>query len=66
MLSRPLPFCVICFPLIVFCRIDRVACEDVTIKGVSIPKGTHIQGLVYAIHHDPEYWPLPETFDPLR
>jgi len=35
-------------------------------KTLKIPKGTEIYTNFYAIHHDPDYWPDPERFDPER
>ena len=31
-----------------------------------IPAGTQVQVLLYALHHDPEFWEDPHTFDPER
>ncbi|XP_067946326.1 cytochrome P450 3A8-like [Watersipora subatra] len=47
-------------------RLDRATVEDATINDFTIPKGMMISCLVYPMHHDPEYWPNPETFDPVR
>jgi hypothetical protein len=47
-------------------RTDRQAGRDVTIQGVFIPKGMSIDIPIYAVHHDPEYWPEPDRFDPER
>ncbi|XP_067946118.1 cytochrome P450 3A11-like [Watersipora subatra] len=52
------------FPAIV--RVDRVASRDVTINGLDIPKGMIVNILIHAIHHDPEYWPEPDKYDPER
>ena len=52
--------CCLCF------RLDRVAGEDTTIKGINIPKGMIVNTLIYLVHHDPEYWPEPERYDPER
>ncbi|XP_076340696.1 cytochrome P450 3A24-like isoform X2 [Tachypleus tridentatus] len=47
---------------------DRVANEDYELgdTGVKISKGTIIQIPLYAIHHDPDYYPQPDVFDPER
>jgi len=34
--------------------------------GITIPKGTQTMIPVYAIHHDPEIYPNPDTYDPDR
>lgn len=46
--------------------LQRDCNEACTIKGVYIPKGLPILIPVYSIHHDPDIWPQPETFDPER
>jgi cytochrome P450 family 6 len=33
---------------------------------VTLPAGTGAYAPIYAIHHDPQYYPDPETFDPER
>ena len=47
-------------------RIQRVCKLDVEIDGVLIPKGAAVVIPVYALHHDPQYWPEPEEFHPER
>ncbi|KAK7806223.1 hypothetical protein U0070_008886, partial [Myodes glareolus] len=47
-------------------RIERVCKQDVEIDGVLIPKGSVVVIPVYALHHDPQYWPEPEEFHPER
>ncbi|XP_058060789.1 cytochrome P450 6A1-like [Anopheles bellator] len=46
--------------------LTRVAERDYTIPGTThvIPKGTLVQIPVYALHHDPDYYANPESFDP--
>jgi len=39
---------------------------DTTLGGYSIPNDTGILFLIYAVHHNPKYWPDPEKFDPER
>lgn len=34
--------------------------------GQRIPAGAVVETAVGALHHDPEHWPCPETFDPQR
>ncbi|KAI8510739.1 Cytochrome P450 3A4 [Branchiostoma belcheri] len=45
-------------------RIDRVCKEDTDVKGLHIPAGTVVNVPVWAIHHDADIWPEPETFKP--
>ncbi|PVD33388.1 hypothetical protein C0Q70_04644 [Pomacea canaliculata] len=47
-------------------RFSRMATEAITIKGVTIPAGMSVHFPLYAIHHDPEFWTDPETFNPDR
>ncbi|CAO2630644.1 Cytochrome P450 3A31 [Lemmus lemmus] len=47
-------------------RIDRVCKQDVDVDGVLVPKGSVVMIPVYALHHDPQYWPEPEEFHPER
>ncbi|MFJ5726060.1 cytochrome P450 [Streptomyces sp. NPDC093149] len=44
----------------------RVAAEDVELGGRTVPAGTMILYSAYALHHNPELFPDPETFDPDR
>ncbi|MER7462461.1 cytochrome P450 [Streptomyces sp. NPDC097981] len=44
----------------------RVAAEDVALGGLTVPAGTMILYSAYALHHNPELFPDPETFDPGR
>ena len=40
--------------------------EDMELEGHLIPKGTTISIAVNTIHHNPQVWPNPEEYDPLR
>ena len=48
--------------------LTRICETDYKIEGTDyfIPKGCDVQIPVYAIHHDPDIYPDPETFDPER
>ncbi|XP_072168352.1 cytochrome P450 3A6-like [Diadema setosum] len=45
---------------------DRYCKETFVHNGLTIPKGFQVLLAVYNIHHNPEYWPNPEVFDPER
>lgn len=47
-------------------RFTREAAQDCEMLGWRIPAGTVLEIAVGALHHDPEHWPYPETFDPER
>ena len=47
-------------------RTSRHTNKSITIGGVLIPKGAQLDIPILHIHHDPEYWPDPEKFDPER
>lgn len=44
----------------------RVAAEDVDLGGRTIDAGTMVLYSAYALHHNPDLFPDPETFDPGR
>jgi cytochrome P450 len=46
--------------------IARRAIEDDVIAGHHIRRGTTVVIPIHHIHHDPRWWPNPETFDPSR
>jgi cytochrome P450 len=46
--------------------IDRVAIDEDEILGYRYPGGTFTIQYIYGVHHDPDLWPDPETFDPGR
>lgn len=46
--------------------IAREAIEDDVIDGHHIRRGTTVVIPIHHIHHDPRWWPDPETFDPNR
>ncbi|GAV06313.1 hypothetical protein RvY_16327 [Ramazzottius varieornatus] len=47
-------------------RTERECSQEWTWKNLTIEKGTTIGIPIYALHHDPEFWQDPETFDPDR
>nr|XP_048289410.1 cytochrome P450 3A11-like isoform X2 [Myodes glareolus] len=47
-------------------RLDRFCKQDVEIDGVLVPKGSVVVIPVYALHHDPQYWPEPTELRPER
>ena len=46
--------------------VTREAAQDTQIGQYRIPAGTNVQIPVWQIHHDPNLWPEPYTFDPDR
>ena len=47
-------------------RLERAVSEDITVNGITIPKGIQVGVPVVALHMDPDIWPDPEKFDPDR
>lgn len=46
--------------------VGRVALEDTTLGGYSIPKGTQVQVSPHVLQRRPDYWDEPEEFRPER
>eukprot|EP00698_Gefionella_okellyi_P017150 TRINITY_DN4973_c0_g1_i3.p1 TRINITY_DN4973_c0_g1~~TRINITY_DN4973_c0_g1_i3.p1 ORF type:complete len:310 (-),score=65.12 TRINITY_DN4973_c0_g1_i3:41-970(-) len=46
--------------------LPRTLAEDTKLYGHMVAKGTSVSVLIDAVHHDPEYWPEPDRFDPER
>jgi cytochrome P450 len=46
--------------------VGRVAAEDMTIGGVTVPKGDNMLLLLAAAHRDPDAFDRPDVFDPER
>lgn len=44
----------------------RVTTETVELGGVTLPKGTHVMGILNAANHDEAQFPDPEVFNPRR
>jgi cytochrome P450 len=57
--------CLRYYPPVTF-FVSRQSTAEYKYKNISIPADVAIQVVVPAMHHDPEYWPQPEVFDPLR
>jgi cytochrome P450 family 3 subfamily A len=46
--------------------LDRVCAEDTTLGPYNVKKDTLINFPIYAMHHNPKYFPEPEKFKPER
>nr|ATW72294.1 cytochrome p450 CYP3044A7 [Brachionus calyciflorus] len=47
-------------------RLDRIASADYEYNGMKIPKGMVWSVPIWALHHDPEIYPEPDSFRPER
>ncbi|XP_074049663.1 thromboxane-A synthase [Macrotis lagotis] len=47
-------------------RFTRETAKDCEVMGLHIPAGAIVETAVGYLHHNPEYWPNPETFIPER
>lgn len=52
------------FPSVPF--FARTICQDTSIRGFTVPKGSTVVIVTYALHRDPRYFPEPEEFRPER
>lgn len=44
----------------------RETSEEIEVDGRKIPKGVWVAIVIYFLHHNPNVWPNPDVFDPLR
>jgi cytochrome P450 len=49
-----------------FWMVDRMALADDRAGDFDIPKGSTVVVFIYGVHHAPQYWENPESFDPER
>ena len=49
-----------------FWMVDRMALADDRAGDVDIPRGSTVVVFIYGVHHSPQYWEKPESFDPER
>jgi cytochrome P450 len=49
-----------------FWMVDRMALADDRAGDVAIPRGSTVVVFIYGVHHAPQYWENPETFNPER
>ncbi len=47
-------------------RVGRKSKSDYDYNGITIPKNANVYVPIVLIHMDPENWPEPDKFDPLR
>ena len=46
--------------------VSRAGSTDYVYKDITIPAGVDVEVTVQELHHDPDLWKDPQTFDPLR
>ena len=49
-----------------FWMVDRMALQDDRVGHLEIPRGSTVVVFIYGVHHSPQYWENPESFDPER
>jgi len=49
-----------------FWMVDRMALADDRAGDLDIPRGSTVVVFIYGVHHSPQYWENPETFDQKR
>jgi cytochrome P450 len=49
-----------------FWMVDRMALADDRVGDLDIPRGSTVVVFIYGVHHSPQYWDNPETFNPER
>ncbi len=49
-----------------FWMVDRRALSDDRAGELAIPRGSTVVIFIYGVHHSPQYWDNPESFDPER
>jgi cytochrome P450 len=49
-----------------FWMVDRLALADDRAGDVAIPRGSTVVVFIYGVHHAPQYWENPESFNPER
>jgi hypothetical protein len=49
-----------------FWMVDRMALADDRAGDFDIPRGSTVVVFIYGVHHSPQYWENPESFDPER
>jgi cytochrome P450 len=49
-----------------FWMVDRMALADDCVGDLAIPRGSTVVVFIYGVHHSPQHWENPETFNPER